>query len=57
MISKNTLYGLKNSCTEFSAHLEETIDTMGYNLNYAGPEVWIRPEVNPNGFEYHEYIL
>ena len=30
---------------------------MGYNPRYAHPYVWIWPELNPNVFEYYEYIL
>ena len=30
---------------------------MGYNPSYADPDVWIRPEINPGGFQYYGYIL
>ena len=30
---------------------------MGYHPRYADPDLWLRPAVNPDGFEYYEYIL
>ena len=26
-------------------------------MRYANPDLWLRPSVNPEGFEYYEYIL
>jgi hypothetical protein len=57
MIIRKALYGLKSSGAAFRAHLAETF----YNLNYlptkADPDVWIRPAVKPDGFEYYEMTL
>ena len=33
------------------------MDAMGYKPSYADPDVCIKTEVNPNGYEYYEYIL
>ena len=57
MLVKKALYGLKSSGAAFRAHLAETLDTMGYRPTYADPDVWLRPAVKPDGFEYYEYIL
>ncbi len=57
MLIKKALYGLKSSGAAFRAHLAETLDAMGYKPSYADPDVWMRPAVKPNGFEYYEYIL
>jgi hypothetical protein len=57
MLVKKALYGLKSSGAAFRAFLAETLDAMGYRPTYADPDVWMRPAVKPNGFEYYEYIL
>ncbi len=57
MIVKKALYGLKSSGAAFRAFLAETLDAMGYKPSYADPDVWIRPAVKADGFEYYEYIL
>jgi hypothetical protein len=57
MLVKKALYGLKSSGAAFRAHLAETLDAMGYRPTYADPDVWMRPAVKPDGFEYYEYIL
>jgi hypothetical protein len=57
MIVKKALYGLKTSGAAFRAHLAETL----YELNYAptrvDPDMWIRPGIKPDGFEYYEMVL
>ena len=57
MIVKKALYGLKSSGAAFRAFLAETLDATGYKPSYANPDVWIRPAVKADGFEYYEYIL
>jgi hypothetical protein len=57
MLVKKALYGLKSSGAAFRAHLAETLDGMGYRPTYADPDVWLKPAVKPDGFEYYEYIL
>ena len=57
MISGMALYGLKYSGTSFCAHLDETLSYLGFLSAKADPDVWYRPVVEPNYFEYYEYIL
>ena len=52
-----SIYGLKRYGTEFRAFLEKTLDVMGYFPSYADPDLWLRLAVNPDGFEYYEYII
>ena len=48
---------MKISGAAFRTHLEETLDAMGYKPRYADLAAWILKLVNPNEFEYYEYIL
>jgi hypothetical protein len=57
MLVKKALYGLKSSGAAFRSHLATTLDAMGFKPSYADPDVWMRPAVKPDGFEYYEYIL
>ena len=51
------LYGLKSSSAEFCSLLAETLHELNYVLSKADPDVYMRPAVKPNGFEYYEYVL
>ena len=57
MLSRKALYGLKSSGTAFRSFLAETLDAMGYWPSYADQDLWLRPEVNLDGFKYYKYIL
>ena len=57
MVVKKALYGLKGSGAAFRAHLAEKLHNIGFIPTRAGPDVWRRPAVKPDGFEYYEYIL
>jgi hypothetical protein len=57
MIIRKPLYGLKSSGAAFRAHLAETLYELNYLPTEADPDVWIRPAVKPNGFEYFEITL
>ena len=57
MLAGNDLYGLNSSGAALRAFLAETLEKMGYRPSYADPDLWLRPEVKPYGFNYHEYIL
>ena len=57
MMVRNPLYGLKRSGAAFRAFLAETLDAMGYRPSYADQDLWLNPDVKPDGFEYYEYIL
>ena len=41
----------------FCAHLAETLYDLSYTPTKADPDVWIRPPVKANGFEYYEMTL
>ena len=51
------LYGLKSSGAEFRSLLAETLHELSYVPSKADPDVFMRPAVKPNGFEYYEYVL
>jgi hypothetical protein len=57
MIIQKALYGLKSSGAAFRAHLAETLYDLSYLPTKADPDVWIRPAVKANGFEYYEITL
>ena len=57
MIVKRALYGLKSSGASWRAMLAQTLSDLGYKSTKADPDVWIRPQTKPNGFEYYEMIL
>jgi hypothetical protein len=57
MIIKKALYGLKSSGAAFRAFLAETLYEMSYKPSRADPDVWMRPAIKPDGFEYYEYVL
>ena len=57
MIVKKVLYDHKGSGAAFRAHLAEELHDIGFIPTRADPDVWRRPAVKPDGFEYCEYIL
>ena len=54
MIVKKALYGLKGSGAAFRAHLAEKLHDIGFIPTCADPDVWRRPVVKPDGFEYYD---
>jgi hypothetical protein len=54
---KKALYGLKSAGAAFRALLAETLHEIGYTPTKADPDVWLRPAVKPDGFEYYELVL
>ena len=54
---KKALYGLKSAGAAFRALLAETLYDLGYVPTKADPDVWLRPAVKPDGFEYYEIVL
>jgi hypothetical protein len=56
-IVKKALYGLKSAGAAFRALLAETLYDIGYVPTKADPDVWLRPAVKANGFEYYEIVL
>jgi hypothetical protein len=57
MIVKKALYGLKSSGAAFCAHLAEALYDLNYKSTKADPDIWIRPGVKPDGFNYYEMLL
>jgi hypothetical protein len=57
MIIKKALYGLKSSGAAWRALFATTLADQGYKSTKADPDVWIRPQVKPDGFEYYEMVL
>ena len=57
MIIVRDICGLKSSGAAFRALLAEVLYDMGYRPSYADPDVWMRPGIKSNGFEYWEYVL
>ena len=57
MIVVHALYGLKSSGTAFRTLLVGTLYDIGYTPSKADPDVWLRPAVKPDGFEYYKMIL
>jgi hypothetical protein len=51
------LYGLKSSGAAFRNHLASCMKMLGYTSCLADPDVWVRPEVREDGFEYNAYVL
>jgi hypothetical protein len=56
-IVKKVLYGLKSAGAAFRALLAETLYDMGNNPMRADPDVWLRPVVKSDGFEYYKLVL
>jgi hypothetical protein len=57
MVIKKALYGLKSSGAAWRALLDTTLVDLGYTSTKADPDVWIRAQVKPDGFEYYEMVL
>ncbi|KAL7557773.1 hypothetical protein ACA910_020290 [Epithemia clementina (nom. ined.)] len=51
------LYGLKSSAARWRDHISATIRDMGFRSCLADPDVWLRANTKPDGFQYYEYVL
>ena len=51
------LYGLLSSGTAFRNHLASCMETLGYFLCKASPDVWIWVARKSDGSEYYEYVM
>ena len=51
------LYGIKSSGAAFHAHLTDCMRSMGYTPCRGDNDLWMKPEIDPDGHEYHSYIL
>ena len=56
-IIKMDLYGLKSSGAAFRLLRAETLHELNYVPPKADPDLYRRPAVKTNGFEYYEYVL
>ena len=56
-IIKKALYGLKSAGAAFRSLLADTLVDKGYRPTQADPDVWLRPAVKSDGFEYYEMVL
>ena len=57
MLIRNALYGLKSLGAAFHAYLAETLYDIGFVPTCTDPDIWHRPAVKEDGFEYYEYVL
>ena len=57
MIVVRALYGLKSSGAAFRAYLAEKLWEIGFQPSQVDNDVWMRPDVKSDGFEYYEYVL
>ena len=51
------LYGLKSSGAAFHVHLSDCIRRIGYTPYRGDNDLWMEPEIDPDGDEYYSYIL
>ena len=56
-IVRKALYGLKSAGAAFRSLLVNTLNDIGYKTTKADLDVWIRPAVKADGFEYYELVL
>ena len=57
MIIVWALYGLKSSEPAFRTLLAEVLYDLNYHSSKTDPDVYMRPAVKENGFQYYEYVL
>ena len=57
MLVTRALYGLKSSGAAFRALFADHLWNLDYRPSEADNDVWMRPAVKENGFEYYEYVL
>ena len=57
MILVLSLYGLMSSGESFRSFLDETLYYIGYVTLTEYTDVWMRPSMKCDGFQYCEYAL
>ena len=57
MLITRALYGLKSSGAAFRNLLVDKIWDLGHRPSRADNDVWLRPEIKPNGQQYYEYVM
>ena len=53
MLVRKALYVLKSSGAAFRAFLGETLNVMVYRQSYADLDLWLRPALKTDGFDYY----
>ena len=56
-ILQKALYGLNYAGSSFQFIISRNFYEMGFTLCVADPDVWMRPDVKPEGTEYYEYTM
>ena len=51
------LYGLPGAGQSFTHHLASCLKHIGYTQCRADPDLWLKPDVHPDGEAYYRYIL
>jgi len=51
------LYGLPSAGQSFTHHLASCMKHMGYTQCRADPDLWLKPDVHPDGEAYYRYLL
>ena len=57
MVITTALYGLKTSAKAWSDFFGKLLKEMGYTPCVADPDVWMKPQVNKEGYSYWSYML
>ena len=57
MMVIKAIYVLNISSAAFRDFLVETLYSMGCRSSYVDPDLWLRPSVKLDSFDYYEYIL
>ena len=57
MLIVRALYGLKSLGQAWRTHFAQTLESIGFKLSYADPDVWYKPVVKLNEEEYYAYLL
>ena len=57
MVITRALYGLKTRAKAWSKFFGKSLKAMGYTPCVADPDVWMKPQVNKEGYFYWSYLL
>jgi hypothetical protein len=57
VLINRALYGLKSSGARWRDHMAATLREANFVSCKGDPDVWMRPNVKPNGDKYWEYVL
>ena len=53
----HALYGIKSSGADYHAHLVDCMRSIRYTPCRGDNELWMKPEIDPDGDKYYSYIL